>query len=88
LRPKVKRVVRRAWRVKARVKHLVIHCIVAMALMQLRRLVSQVHTLSSLRARVHALIAMLMMMEPAPSLVPLQITSLLSVLHIPKGNVV
>jgi len=79
---------RKAWRVKARVKLLVIQCIVAMALMQLRRLVSQVHTRSSSRARVHALIAMLMMMELAPSLVPLQIISLLSVLHIPKGNVV
>lgn len=78
---------KRAWHVKARVKPLVIHCIVAMALMELRRLVSQVHTRSSSRARVHALIAMLMMMELAPSLVPLQITSLLSVLHIPKGIV-
>jgi hypothetical protein len=78
----------KAWPVKARVKLLVIQCIVAMALMQLGRLVSQVHTRSSSRARVHALIAMLMMMELAPSLVPLQITSLLSVLHIPKGNVV
>lgn len=80
--------VEKTWHAKARVRLLGIRCIVAVALMQHRRHVNQVRTRSISRTLAHALIAMLMMMELAHLLVLPRIMSLLSVLHLPKGNLI